>query len=76
MPGAEVAVPRRESQQGGEDKAGSWAPEALGEPGWVGTWWTPWAGLPHDTQMGWLPEQCSRGAPELTRAPGSDAHSI
>ena len=39
VPGAEVAVPRRESQQGGEDKTGSWAPDALGEPGWVGTWW-------------------------------------
>lgn len=51
MPGAEVAVPARESQQGGEDQAGSWAPDALGEPGWVGTGWAPWAGMPPDSQM-------------------------
>ena len=76
MPGAEVAVPERESQQGGEDQAGSWAPDALGEPGWVGTGWALWAGVPPDSQMGWLPEQGSGGAPEPPRAPGSNAHSI
>lgn len=76
VPGAEVAVPWRESQPGSEDEAGSWAPDALGEPGWVGTGWTPWAGLPQDSQIGWMLEQGSGGAPKLPWAPGSDAHSI
>lgn len=62
VPGAEVAVPWR-SQPGVRTRpGGSWAPDALGEPGWVGTGWTPWAGLPQDSQIGWLLEQGSGGS--------------